>query len=137
MTNASPVPTNLAAPRQILRATPWKGGIGGIPRLQAGPAAGSRSLRERLVSLSASSLAQRFLRLGAVADVTRLSYFLSLPCDGGLGGSPGGCWPLPLDGESPPALLPSLEPDAPPPLPSPFGLSMRPGGPACEWFVSP
>ena len=67
------------------------------------------------MSLRTSSLARRFFRLAAVAEVTRLSYFLSLPCDGGLGESPGGCWPLPLDAESPPALLPSFEPYAPPP----------------------
>ena len=52
--HASPVPKYLAAPRWILRCPPCKGVLGGTPLPQAGPAAGSRSLRERLVPHSAS-----------------------------------------------------------------------------------
>ena len=52
---------------------------------------------------------QAFLAASLRSRVTRLSYFFSLPCDGGLGGSAGGCWPVPLDAESPPALLALLD----------------------------
>ena len=52
--HASPVPGYLAAPRWHPSSPTLEGGSSGTPLPQAGPAAGSRSLRERLVSLSAS-----------------------------------------------------------------------------------
>ena len=42
------------------KVAPWKGVLGGIPLPQAGPVAGSRSLRERLVPSLRAALAQRF-----------------------------------------------------------------------------
>ena len=60
--HASPVPMYLAAPKVGSWLPTLEGVLGGTPLPQAGPAAGSRSLRERLVSLSASSLASCFPR---------------------------------------------------------------------------